>query len=70
MSLDARGGYCDYRNVTFLSTNQLAERLGLSPGTLANWRSLGKGPRWVKVGRSVRYRSADVFEWMGVNDDA
>ena len=27
-----------------------------SPGTLRNWRSKGRGPEWVKVGGSVRYR--------------
>ena len=32
--------------------------------TLANWRWLGKGPRYTKVGRDVRYEWADVYEWL------
>jgi hypothetical protein len=31
--------------------------------TLANWRWLGKGPKFTKVGRDVRYEWADVYAW-------
>jgi hypothetical protein len=43
-----------------LTTRQAAERLQLSPATLANWRLLGKGPRFYRVGSRIRYREADV----------
>jgi hypothetical protein len=42
---------------------QVAEHLIRSEGTLANWRSQGKGPRWKKLGGSIRYDWADVYEW-------
>lgn len=32
--------------------------------TLYNWHSLGKGPKALKVGRDLRYRWADVEEWL------
>lgn len=46
-----------------LTEKELAARWGLHPGTLAHWRSKGIGPQFVKLGRSVRYRVADVEEY-------
>lgn len=46
-----------------LSPHDLAERLGVPLATLARWRSQGTGPRYLKVGRHVRYRIADVEKW-------
>lgn len=33
-----------------LTPSELAVMLGMSPRTLANWRSTGKGPPYVKIG--------------------
>ena len=41
-----------------------AERLGLSPSTLNKWRVQGCGPKFVKLGRSVAYRPADIDAWL------
>lgn len=35
--------------------------------TLAKWRVYGKGPRWVKMGRSVFYERTDVDSWIDSN---
>lgn len=44
-----------------LTPAQTAQHLGLKhPGTLANWRMKGKGPRWVKHGRNVLYPVAEI----------
>lgn len=43
-----------------LSDTEVAERLGVSPFTVRAWRRKGQGPRFVKFGRAVRYRSEDV----------
>lgn len=44
-----------------LTVQQAAERLGLAPHTLNIWRcSKRYGLAYVKVGRAVRYREADV----------
>jgi len=37
------------------STNGILNR-----GTLRNWRSQGKGPRYFRVGRKVIYRPQDI----------
>lgn len=45
----------------YLTPTETARQLGLkSPGTLANWRVKGKGPRWVKHGRNVLYPVAAI----------
>ena len=42
-----------------------AELLGVAPQTLANWASMGKGPRFGRVGsRSVRYRLSDLLAYV------
>jgi hypothetical protein len=46
--------------VNLLDTTQAAARLGLKPCTLEKWRSTGGGPRYVKLGRCVRYRIVDL----------
>jgi len=42
-----------------VDTLKAAGFLGLKKGTLEVWRSLGKGPRYKKIGRKVFY---DVFD--------
>lgn len=39
---------------------EAAARLTLPVQTLRNWRFRGKGPRYVKLGRCVRYREAEL----------
>lgn len=39
---------------------RLAERWRVSPRTLEQWRWLGRGPRFLKVGGRVVYRLEDV----------
>lgn len=39
----------------------VALRLGVSVHTLRAWRRRGKGPCYLKLGRAVRYRAADVL---------
>jgi predicted DNA-binding transcriptional regulator AlpA len=53
-----------------LSDAQVAERLGVSPFTVRAWRHKGMGPRFMKMGRAVRYRARDVeaFEQMALVD--
>lgn len=45
-----------------LAPDDLHKRWGVSKGTAANWRSAGKGPRFIKLGNGiVRYRLSDVI---------
>ena len=43
-----------------LSQTQLADRWQISPRTLEQWCWLGKGPKFLKIGARVLYRSSDV----------
>lgn len=46
----------------WLSPGQAAGELFLRPATLANWRTLGKGPAFHKFGRTVVYLRGDLEE--------
>lgn len=43
-----------------ITQQQLAERWHLSPRTLEQWRWLGKGPRFLKIGARVLYDENDI----------
>jgi hypothetical protein len=47
-----------------MSTEEVAEVLGRPPRTLRQWRYLGVGPKYLKVGAAVRYRPRDVEKWL------
>ena len=47
----------------FLSTPQAAERLGISPRTLEQYRRTGEGPVFHRFGYLVRYLAADIDAW-------
>jgi excisionase family DNA binding protein len=49
------------------TTEEVAEYLGMPRRTLDQWRHVGKGPRFSKVGKHVRYRWADVEKWLDAN---
>jgi hypothetical protein len=48
-----------------VSPEVTAIELRIKRETLAAWRTLGRGPNFVKVGRAVFYRRADLSEWLG-----
>lgn len=47
-----------------LKPKALAERLDVTEGFLAKLRLYGGGPRFTKIGRSVKYDPQDVREWL------
>lgn len=47
-----------------LTTEQAAQLLDRSIGTLENWRSMKKGPRWIKFYSTVRYPKSWLAEWV------
>jgi predicted DNA-binding transcriptional regulator AlpA len=50
---------------TLLTPEVLAEYLGVPVGVLANWRYMGTGPRFIKLGaKTVRYRESEVEDWL------
>ena len=48
---------------TFLTQNEAAELLRLSPRTLERHRVAGTGPQFVKAGRRVLYRRDELDRW-------
>ena len=49
---------------TLLEEKHLAETLQVSIGTLRTWRTDGKGPRFHRIGKMIRYAPSDVKEWL------
>ena len=47
-----------------MNTNELAEYLGIAVSTIVDYRLKGIGPVYVKIGHLVRYRKADVDNWL------
>jgi predicted DNA-binding transcriptional regulator AlpA len=58
-------GFVRSEEPSLITTAQLAEYLSMSAQTVKEWRSKDKGPSWVKVEGSVRYRRSDVESWLG-----
>jgi len=46
---------------------QAAKFLNHHVQTLRNWRAIGKGPAYIKQGRSVRYYEKDLQEFIDNN---
>lgn len=49
---------------TTLTTEESALSVGVAPGTLAVWRSQGRGPRFIRDGNRVLYRAKDVADYI------
>lgn len=47
-----------------MTTAEAAGYLHVAVGTLANWRSNGTGPQYVKLGGTVRYRQVDLDAYL------
>jgi hypothetical protein len=43
---------------------EAATIIGVKPTTLAMWRHKGRGPRYLKIGRSCFYRESDIEAWL------
>lgn len=49
---------------TLLTEHDVARITGLSVASVRRWRLLHQGPRYLKIGSSVRYRPTDVTAWI------
>ncbi|MEL6859781.1 MAG: helix-turn-helix domain-containing protein [Pseudomonadota bacterium] len=67
MSVDMIGEGSTYDPLQLLDTQQTAALLSVKSDTLTHWRYLGGGPKFVKIGRSVRYRRVDLFDYIQSN---
>jgi len=48
----------------YVNDVEAAMILSASPQTLRNWRHMGLGPAYAKRGRMVRYKVADLLDYM------
>jgi excisionase family DNA binding protein len=51
----------------WMTRSQAADYLGLKAKTLANWVSVGKGPRFKKPGKIVLYRREELDKFIERN---
>ncbi|MFJ6002954.1 helix-turn-helix transcriptional regulator [Arthrobacter sp. NPDC092385] len=49
---------------SLLTPPALAEQLGVTERALSEWRITGRGPAFIRLGKTVRYRSATVESWL------
>jgi len=47
-----------------LTDQEAAPYVGYKVQTLRNLRFLGRGPRYLKLGKAVRYRPSDLRDWV------
>ena len=47
-----------------VNEREAARLVGFSVAALIKWRREGRGPRYIRVGRSIRYRVSDLVEWI------
>jgi excisionase family DNA binding protein len=51
-------------NLDWLTRNEAAKYLKLGESTMAKLFVSGDGPQAIKIGRAVRYSTADLNSWM------
>ena len=47
-----------------MTEKEAAEHYGISVRTFQAWRVKGSGPKYCKIGRSVRYRQSDLSDFI------
>jgi DNA-binding transcriptional MerR regulator len=59
-------GFHSEADEPLMTPEELARLLGgdITMSTLSHWRNRGGGPDFIKAGHRVRYRPADVREWL------
>ena len=52
------------KGTKLFTTEEIAAIFGLSNGYLRNLRHQKAGPKYLKIGKMVRYRIEDVQDWL------
>ncbi len=47
-----------------LTTGELAELVGLKPRSFEEWRRVGRGPKFIRLPKGVRYPASAVSQWL------
>lgn len=51
----------------YMTPAEVEQEFKIKKGTLANWRSQGRGPSYIKCGRKVLYSAEKFVEWLESN---
>lgn len=51
-----------------ITAQDTANKLGIKRQLLDQWRCQGKGPKFIRMGRMIRYRPDDVDQWIADNE--
>ncbi|SEP20844.1 Helix-turn-helix domain-containing protein [Salinihabitans flavidus] len=54
----------------WISRDDLARELNLTPDTLGRWEARRQGPPCTRLGRKVFYRRASVQDWLRAQEQA
>ncbi len=49
---------------TLFTETEVSKQLRVSLAALRKWRVMNRGPQFLKIGSLVRYRQADVDQWL------
>jgi len=52
---------------THMNTKKAAKYLGIGYNTMHQWRTSGRGPKFIKIGRYIRYRITDLEDFLSQN---
>jgi excisionase family DNA binding protein len=63
LSLDLESG-SNGATLILLTESEVSQLLRVSLARLRKWRVEKRGPRFIKIGSLVRYRSADLQQWL------
>ena len=55
------------KNENLLTTEEAGNVLGMSEQTLRIWRMENKGPSYIRINRSIRYRREDLEAFISSN---
>lgn len=50
--------------MSYLTTQEAADYVGLKPRTLQTWRSEGRGPVYYKRNNRILYKPSDIDAWI------
>lgn len=53
----------DTTSQKWLTPSMVSDETGIPLRTLSQWRYLGRGPRFARFGKHVRYAREDLDEW-------
>lgn len=47
----------------WLRPREVAEEYNIPEGTLGQWRYAGRGPKFYRFGKSIRYKRSEIEAW-------